>query len=76
MPLKPIDYSKTIMYRIYSESCDFIYVGHTINTTRRKAEHKRHCEKEHDPKHNMPVLINKKGTDEGTEGQMKGQMIF
>jgi hypothetical protein len=55
MPLKPIDYSKTIMYHIYSESCDFVYVGHTINTTRRKAEHKRHCEKEHDPKYNFPI---------------------
>lgn len=55
MPSVPIDYSKIIMYRIYSKSCDFTYVGHTINTTRRKAEHKRHCEKEHDPKHNIPI---------------------
>jgi len=55
MPSVPIDYSKIIMYRIYSESCDFIYVGHTINTTRRKAEHKKYCTIETSPKHNIPI---------------------
>jgi len=55
MPLKPIDYSKTIMYRIYSDSCDFVYVGHTINTTKRKAQHKHGCTLETSSNYNFPI---------------------
>ena len=45
MPKLPIDYSKTIIYKIIC--CDpnikDCYVGHTTDFTRRKAGHKHHC---------------------------------
>jgi len=46
MPKTPIDYSKTIIYKlvhkedIYDEN---IYVGHTTDMTKRKYEHKSNC---------------------------------
>ena len=45
MPRKPIDYSKTMIYKIVSVDLDIkdIYVGHTTDFKRRKSEHKRTC---------------------------------
>ena len=45
MPRKPMDYSKTIIYKIVSKdlSLTSVYVGHTTNFTKRKAEHKSSC---------------------------------
>lgn len=42
MPKKEIDYSNTIIYKIYCKdsSIGFIYVGHTTNFTQRKFQHK------------------------------------
>ena len=42
---KKLDNSKYIIYKIYCDDCDFIYVGSTKNFTRRKQEHKMNCNK-------------------------------
>jgi hypothetical protein len=42
MPLKQIDYSKTIIYKIqHIERTDLLYVGHTTNFSSRKKQHKK-----------------------------------
>lgn len=42
MPRLPVDYSKTIIYKIVCDDLpDYIYIGHTTDFTRRKSEHKR-----------------------------------
>ena len=42
MPKKPIDYSKTVIYKIqHNEKEDLIYVGHSTNFVERKKQHKR-----------------------------------
>ena len=45
MPLKPIDYSKTIFYRIVCNDLNIkdCYIGHTTNFIKRKQNHKRNC---------------------------------
>ena len=44
MPKNPIDYSKTIIYKIqHIEKDDLIYVGSTTNFTKRKSAHKACC---------------------------------
>jgi len=44
MPKNPIDYSKTIIYKIqHIEKVDLIYVGSTTNFTKRKSAHKACC---------------------------------
>jgi len=35
--------------------CDFVYVGHTNNPTKRKAQHKYYCEKETASKYNLSI---------------------
>jgi predicted GIY-YIG superfamily endonuclease len=48
MPRTPIDYSKTIIYKlIKNEDYDntHIYIGSTTDFTRRKNEHKKICSK-------------------------------
>lgn len=47
MPRKPIDYSKTIIYRIVCNDINIIdcYVGHTTNFINRRTEHKSCCNK-------------------------------
>ena len=40
---KKIDNPKYVIYKIYSEDCDYIYVGSTKNFTRRKQQHKISC---------------------------------
>ena len=45
MPIKPIDYSKSVIYKIQSIHDDnLLYIGSTTDFTRRKSEHKKLCE--------------------------------
>ena len=55
MPLKPIDYSKTIFYRIVCNDLNIkdCYVGHTTNFIKRKQNHKDCCN--NDKKYNLKV---------------------
>ena len=57
MPKLPIDYSKTIIYKIIC--CDpnvkDCYVGHTIDFTRRKSQHKSSCNNLNSIYHNFKV---------------------
>ena len=45
MPKEDIDYSNTIIYKIYCKDPDvtYVYVGHTTNFTQRKYSHKLSC---------------------------------
>ena len=45
MPRLPIDYSKTVMYKIVCNDLNIkdLYVGHTTNFIRRKEKHKSVC---------------------------------
>ena len=45
MPKVEIDYSNTIIYKIYCKDSKFneIYVGHTTNFIKRKYSHKINC---------------------------------
>ena len=44
MPITPINYSKTIIYKIeHIENEDLVNVGHTTNFDKRKSEHKSSC---------------------------------
>ena len=57
MPRLPIDYSKTIIYKIVCNDlniCD-VYVGFTTDFTRRKGEHKSICNNEKSKKYNRKV---------------------
>jgi group I intron endonuclease len=57
MPRLPIDYSKTIIYKIVCNDlniCD-VYVGSTTDFTRRKGEHKSICNNEKSKKYNRKV---------------------
>ena len=55
MPRTPIDYSKTLIYKLVHKD-DYnnanIYIGSTTDFTRRKNEHKRGCNNEKDKDHN------------------------
>jgi len=58
MPRVPIDFSKTIIYKIvHKEDPDNhdTYVGHTTEFAKRKCEHKRRCENPSDKKHHYKV---------------------
>jgi len=47
MPKQPIDYSKTIIYKIeHIDDDSIVYVGHTTNWDKRKCEHKNRCKNE------------------------------
>ena len=48
MPLNPIDYTKSIFYRIVCNDLNIkdCYVGHTTNFIKRKQQHKQHCNNE------------------------------
>ena len=56
MPKTPIDYAKTIIYKLvhkddlYDEN---IYTGHTTEMTKRKAEHKSSCNNPNSDKYNQ-----------------------
>ena len=45
MPKKLIDYSNTIIYKLYCINPDVkeFYIGHTTNLTQRKSQHKNNC---------------------------------
>jgi hypothetical protein len=45
MPKEVVDYSNTIIYKIYCKdiSIDDVYVGHTTNFSKRKYQHKASC---------------------------------
>jgi hypothetical protein len=55
MPRTPIDYSKTVIYKlVHKEDYDNanVYVGSTTDFTRRKNEHKRSCNNEKNKEYN------------------------
>ena len=55
MPSKPIDYSKTVFYKIVCKDLNIIdcYVGHTTDFTKRKNSHKTRCLNINNKKHNI-----------------------
>ena len=57
MPIIPMDYSKTIIYKIVCNDLSIkeCYVGHTINMTKRKCCHKSTCNNEKDKAHNLKI---------------------
>jgi hypothetical protein len=59
MPRKPIDYSKTIIYRIICNDLNIVgcYVGHMTDYIRRKASHKKSCVYEKGFPYNTKIYI-------------------
>jgi hypothetical protein len=57
MPKEPIDYSKTIFYRIVCNDLNITdcYIGHTTNFIKRKQHHKDDCNNDKSKKYNMKV---------------------
>lgn len=57
MPKIAIDYSKTIIYKLCCNdlSVTDLYVGHTTNFTKRKAEHKSNCCNKNKKEYNYKV---------------------
>jgi len=57
MPKTPMDYSKTIIYKIVCNDLTIkdCYVGHTRDMTKRKWCHKTRCHNEKDKKHNYKI---------------------
>jgi len=57
MPKTPMDYNKTIIYKIVCNDLNVndCYVGHTINMTKRKCSHKSACNNEKDRHHNLKI---------------------
>jgi len=56
MPKTPIDYSKSVIYKIeHLEKPDLLYVGSTTDFIRRKAEHKSSCNNNKDKLYNSKV---------------------
>jgi hypothetical protein len=57
MPLKPIDYSKTIMYKLCCNDLNItdIYIGHTTDFKSRKRQHKSNCNNEKNKNYNFNV---------------------
>ena len=57
MPKIPIDYSKTIIYKIVCDdlSVNQCYVGHTTDMSQRKWCHKSRCHNEKDKYHNLKI---------------------
>jgi len=51
MPLSKVNYANTIIYRIFSDDCDYVYVGSTTNFVARKAKHKSNCNTQTDKSH-------------------------
>ena len=59
MPRLPIDYSKTMMYKIVckNENIKDVYVGHTTNWSKRKNCHHSDCTNENSKHYNYPLYI-------------------
>jgi len=57
MPKKPMDYSKTIIYKIVCNDNSVVecYIGHTINFKSRKNAHKNSCYLEKDREYNKKL---------------------
>jgi len=56
MPTTPIDYSKTILYKIeHIEDEDLVYVGHTTCWDKRKSRHKSNCNNEGGTHYNLKL---------------------
>ena len=57
MPKIPMDYSKTIMYKIVCNdlSVKACYVGHTTDMAKRKWSHKSVCNNEKSKQHNLKI---------------------
>jgi hypothetical protein len=57
MPKKPIDYSKTIIYKLccLDQNINDIYIGHTTDFNRRKSHHKDSCNGVNDKHYNYKV---------------------
>lgn len=57
MPRLPIDYSKTIIYKIVCNDLNIsdVYVGSTTDFIRRKRHHKHSCNSEKSKKYNLKV---------------------
>ena len=57
MPKTPMDYSKTIIYKIVCNDLTIkeCYVGHTTNMTERKCAHKSRCNNEKNEAHNRKI---------------------
>ena len=56
MPKIPVDYSKTIIYKIeHIDDDSLVYVGYTTNWNKRKCEHKHRYYNEKCSKHNYKV---------------------
>jgi hypothetical protein len=57
MPRKPIDYSRTIIYKIVSKDLNIskCYVGHTTDFTNRKRQHKSICNNSNNKAYNSYV---------------------
>jgi len=53
--IKMCDYSKGLIYKWICNDCDDIYVGSTINFTRRKQHHKESYKYESDAKHHYKI---------------------
>ena len=58
MPLIPIDYSKTIIYKIqHTEKPELFYIGHTTNYDSRKYQHQQACNSEKRPSKGVLYLM-------------------
>ena len=57
MPYKPIDYSKTIIYKIVCKDLEVteVYVGHTTDFKTRKSSHKSRCNNDKNKKYNLKI---------------------
>ena len=69
MPHKPIDYSKTIIYKIVCKNPEIkhLYVGHTTDITTRKRLHKQDCLRKCKKDRTNYVIINENGGWENWE---------
>ena len=56
MPKLPMDYSKTIIYKIeHIDDDSLVYVGHTTNWDKRKCKHKFNCYAEKSGHYNLKL---------------------
>ena len=57
MPKTKIDYSNTIIYRIFckNENVSDLYIGHTTNFSQRKSCHKNSCENPNNSLYNIKL---------------------
>jgi hypothetical protein len=57
MPKELIDYSNTIIYKIFCKdpSIANVYIGHTTNFSKRKYQHKISCSREKNPQYNLLI---------------------